>query len=310
VLKNDGTPYLVFTPFYNRSKAICELHHMIKYEYASHTLIPYDYKNLHVITDDNVNKNEISLQSLGFIAQILTPHQLLTPMQKLERFASKLCDYQKDRDYLAFDASSGLSTDLRFGTLSIRTLLRWLRDQKKRGADTEPFFRQLIFRDFYAMLLYHFPHLEKRNFRYRFRGEENEEYFQAFCNAQTGVAIVDAGVRQLLETGEMHNRVRMIVASFFTKNLLLPWQWGERFFSEHLMDYDAASNILSWQWSAGTGVDPQPYFRIFNPTTQSEKFDKNQLYITRYLPNDYRLEPIDDHKESSAKALEYFKKSL
>lgn len=108
----------------------------------------------------------------------------------------------------------------------------------------------------------------------------------------------------------MHNRVRMICASFFTKNLLLPWQLGEAFFAQHLMDYDASSNILSWQWSAGTGVDPQPYFRIFNPTTQSEKFDKTQAYQKRHLPSNYTLTPIVDHKESSKKALEYFKNSL
>ncbi|MDP1784123.1 MAG: FAD-binding domain-containing protein, partial [Sulfuricurvum sp.] len=147
--------------------------------------------------------------------------------------------------------------------------------------------------------------------------------------ARTGIPIVDAGVKELLATGEMHNRVRMICASFFTKNLLLPWQWGEAFFAQHLMDYDAASNLLSWQWSAGTGVDPQPYFRIFNPYTQTAKFDKEGVYIKEYLPemsevpakilgdeallrqypfSDYN-KPIVDHKLSSKNALDYFRSS-
>lgn len=219
-----------------------------------------------------------------------------------------------------------LSVDLRFGTISIRKVLRWIVEQKREGIDTEPFFRELIFREFYAMLLYHFPYLSQHNFRYPFKGVENANYFEAFCSARSGVPIVDAGIRELLETGAMHNRVRMITASFFTKNLLLPWQWGEIFFAKHLNDYDASSNILSWQWSAGTGVDPQPYFRIFNPYTQAAKFDSTGVYIRKWLPelaalspkilhNEEALStlglsnyppPIVNQKVSSKKALEYF----
>lgn len=330
VLKNDGTPYLVFTPFYNKAKAVFQPEHMAKSPSTLQQLINFDYTPIHSINEHGYKTLPISLKSIGFEPQTLTHHQQKTPQEKLNHFASKLASYSHNRDIMTLEGTSGLGADLRFGTIGVRMVLRWLVEQKKQGIDTEPFFRQLIFRDFYAMLLAHFPRLTTRNFRYLFKGIENNDYFQAFCTAQTGVPIVDAGVKQLLETGEMHNRVRMICASFFTKNLLLPWQWGESFFARHLMDYDASSNILSWQWSAGTGVDPQPYFRIFNPYTQTFKFDKEGKYIKKYLPElenipkkfladesllgqctiaNY-LKPIVDHKISSKKALDYFHSSI
>lgn len=327
VLKNDGTPYLVFTPFYNRTKTIFRADHSAAYLNVPQNLIDFEYDDLHHIQGETRTKFPISLPSIGFEECFLTPFQRMKPQDKLALFASKLKYYTHDRDFMTREGTSGLNTDLRFGTISVRAVLRWLIEQKQHGIDTEPFFRQLIFRDFYAMLLYHFPHLTTQNFRYHFKGVENNQYFEAFCTARTGVPIVDAGVRELLETGEIHNRVRMICASFFTKNLLLPWQWGEKFFAQHLMDYDAASNILSWQWSAGTGVDPQPYFRIFNPYTQTGKFDKEGTYIKHYLPelsdlpakflgdesllmqysSTHYPKPIVDHKTSSQKALNYFK---
>lgn len=330
ILKSDATAYQVFTPFYNRAKTLFTPDHMKEFFPVKQQLISFDYTALHCIEGTSHSTKSIAPESIGFIPQTLTPKQRLSPEKKWEYFSERIADYAKNRDYFALDATSGLSVDLRFGTISIRQILRRLLEQKKRSIDTEPFFRQLVFREFYAMLLYHFPHLSDRNFRYPFAGIPNEEYFQAFCTAQTGVPIVDAGIRELLETGEMHNRVRMICASFFTKNLLLPWQWGEAFFAEHLNDYDAASNILSWQWSAGTGVDPQPYFRIFNPYTQSLKFDASGKYIRQWLPELAHLppahlsdektlffsdidgypKPIVNHKESSQKALRYFKNSL
>lgn len=327
VLKSDGTPYLVFTPYYNRAKVLFTPEHMVEYPRAEQQRIEFEYCFLHTIVGTDHSTQPITLESIGFTPQPLTPMQHLSPEAKLDLFAEKIENYSQNRDYMGLDATSSLSTDLRFGTLSIRSLLRWIVLQKKRGIDTEPFFRQLIFRDFYAMLLVHFPHLSERNFRYPFTGVPDEAAFEAFCAGRTGVPIVDAGIRELLISGEMHNRVRMIVASFFTKNLLLPWQWGESFFARHLNDYDAASNILSWQWSAGTGVDPQPYFRIFNPYTQTSKFDPEGVYIRQWLPqlaavstktlsneeelftlrmNDYPI-PIVHHKISSQKALEYFK---
>lgn len=330
VLKNNGTPYLVFTPFYNKSKTVFQPKHMAKSLPEAQKLLNFDYTSLHQVNEHTHTLLPISLESIGFQPQILTVHQQLTPHEKLMLFASNLTQYPHDRDIMALDGTSGLSTDLRFGTISVRAILRSLVEQKKQGIDTEPFFRQLIFRDFYAMLLYHFPTLAVQNFRYSFKGVENVDYFEAFCTAKTGVPIVDAGVKQLLETGEMHNRIRMICASFFTKNLLLPWQWGEQFFAQHLMDYDAPSNILSWQWSAGTGVDPQPYFRIFNPYTQTLRFDKEGIYSKKYLPAlldvpakflsdeavlmQYPIpnypKPIVNHKASSQKALEHFRNCL
>ena len=330
VLKNDGSAYLVFTPYYKRSQTIFTSEYMTEYFPANQEKITFDYSVIHAIKDSEHTLLPLNLHSLGFEVKELTPWQKTPPKEKLSYFASNLELYSKNRDFMSMDGTSGLSIDLRFGTLSIRALLRWLTKQKKLNIDTEPFFRQLIFRDFYAMLLAHFPDLAWKNFRYIFKGMEDEEKFHAFTTAQTGVPIIDAGVRQLIDTGEMHNRVRMICASFFTKNLRLPWQWGERFFAEHLMDYDASSNILSWQWSAGTGVDPQPYFRIFNPYTQTGKFDKEGTYIKKYLPeletipvkffadesllrqcviSDYPL-PIVDHKISSKQALDYFRSSV
>jgi len=326
VLKNDGTPYLVYTPFYNKSKTMFQSKHMAESLPAQQQLIDFDYTLVHSISEHGCQKLPISLKSIGFEPQTLTAQQQKLPQEKLNDFASKLANYAHDRDIMALEGTSGLDADLRFGTISVRSVLRWLVEQKKHGIDTEPFFRQLIFRDFYAMLLYHFPHLSTRNFRYPFRGIDNQDYFDAFCAAKTGVPIVDAGIRELLESGEMHNRVRMICASFFTKNLLLPWQWGESFFAQHLMDYDASSNILSWQWSAGTGVDPQPYFRIFSPYVQTLKFDKEGRYIKKYLPEladvpakflgdeallsqhsyDGYPKPIVNHKVSSKRALDYF----
>ena len=327
VLKNDGSPYLIFTPFYTRAKSLFTPEHMREYPPAVQQKSEFDYDFIHAIDQSRDTLSPIALESIGFYPRLLTEGQYDSPQKKLDRFAEKIDAYSQNRDYMALYGTSGLSTDLRFGTVSIRTVLRWMLEQKKRGTETEPFFRQLVFREFYAMLLYHFPHLSEHNFRYPFEGIPNEEFYKAFCTAQTGVPIVDAGITELLKNGEMHNRVRMICASFFTKNLLLPWQWGEAFFAEHLMDYDASSNILSWQWSAGTGVDPQPYFRIFNPYTQASKFDRDGSYITRWLPqlsslspqtlfnekalsegisSSYPL-PIVDHKSSSQKALEYFK---
>lgn len=330
VMKSDGSAYLVFTPYYNKSKTLFTPEHLREISPHKQSLIPFNYEPLYRFTESSVLEIPFELSSIGFEKQTLEPHQLSSPMEKLEEFGTKLSGYPHERDFMIEDATSHLSIDLRFGLISVRAVLRWLSVQKKRGIDTEPFFRQLVFRDFYAMLLYHFPHLETQNFRYRFKGVENNEYFERFQSGTTGVPIVDAGIRQLLNSGEMHNRIRMIVASFFTKNLLLPWQWGEAFFAQHLMDYEASSNILSWQWSAGTGVDPQPYFRIFNPYTQTAKFDKNGSYIKKHLlevvdiapkilANEEALnrsfstaypKPMLNHKESSKKALEYFKHSL
>ncbi len=327
ILKDDGTPYLVFTPFYNKAKALFSKEHFQKYTFGEHMLYGASYEGITKIDDNKEESLPLHIDSIGFTENLPDIDQVET---KLKALKANLSIYAKERDYLDKEVTSHLSIDLRFGTISIRSLLRFLVEQKNRGVDTEPFFRQLIFRDFYAYLLFHFPDLAWENYKYRFNGIEDEEKYSAFCEARTGVPVVDAGVRELLQTGLMHNRVRMICASFFTKDLLLPWQWGESFFAKYLLDYDAASNILSWQWSAGTGIDPQPYFRIFNPYLQSKKFDKEARYIKKWIPElrdldakklhdesyllNYSIEkypkPIVVHKEASQHALAYFKQRL
>jgi deoxyribodipyrimidine photo-lyase len=319
VLKDNGEPYFVFTPFYKKARATLEHKNIDEVKIAEHVLAQEDYEGIQI----KGKKLPLEFESIGFIKQDI---EIVNPHVKLKNFLKKIDKYQEMRDYLSSDATSGLSVDLRFGTISIRAVLRVL--FSLNDSKIEPFVRQLIFRDFYAYLLFHIPTLEIQNYKYDFNGIEDGEKFRAFCEAKTGVPIVDAGVRELLETGQMHNRVRMVVASFFTKDLLLPWQWGERFFASHLLDYDLASNALSWQWSAGTGVDPQPYFRVFNPYLQSEKFDKEACYIKKWLPElrdiapkflhdeTYLLKnsipnyprPVVIHKEAANRAISLFKK--
>lgn len=321
VLKENGEPYFVFTPFYKKARAALLGKNIDEVRIAEHFLVQEEYGGI----QKNGEKVELKLENIGFIKQNI---EIVNPHVKLENFLKKIDAYQEMRDYLWADATSALSVDLRFGTISIREVLRALFSLKNR--DIEPFIRQLIFREFYAYLLFHIPTLERQNYKYNFNGIEDEDKFRAFCEARTGVPIVDAGVWELLQTGIMHNRARMVAASFFTKDLLLPWQWGEKFFASHLLDYDAASNALSWQWSAGTGVDPQPYFRVFNPYLQSKKFDKEALYIKKWLPELLHVEaksihdeqfllnatikgyprPIINHKEAKSRALDYYKKSL
>jgi len=325
VHKADQTPYLVFTPFYNKAKTLFTKQHLQAFPFAEHKLFSTDYEGIEKLQTSGKTKLETAIESIGFKA---IPLYFNEPPEILNTF--ELSDYEKNRNIPQLQGTSGLSIHLRFGTLSIRELLRYLSRQKKAGIQTEAFFRQLVFRDFYAYLLYHFPRIEKENYKYRFTGIEDKTKYKSFCEAQTGVPIIDAGINELLQTGNMHNRVRMICASFFTKDLLLPWQWGEAFFAQHLLDYDASANILSWQWSAGTGVDPQPYFRIFNPYLQSKKFDKDADYIKGLCPELSEIEPklLHDedalfehtiphypkpmvrHKEAAKKALEYFREVL
>ncbi|MDD3835575.1 MAG: deoxyribodipyrimidine photo-lyase [Sulfurimonas sp.] len=321
ILKADGTTYFVFTPFYKKAKLILESKNIDAIPRAKQTLFSLDYDGLiKVDADKNISKVELNIQNIGFKKVEL---EIISPYEKLEDLVKKLHRYKEDRDFLSLDSSSHLSVDLRFGTIGIREVLRRIMPLE----NSEAFVRQLIFRDFYAYLLFHLPCIEHKNYKYSFNGIEDEQKFRIFCEAKTGVPIVDAGVRELLKSAEMHNRVRMVVASFFTKDLLLPWQWGESFFAKHLLDFDKASNVLSWQWSAGTGVDPQPYFRVFNPYLQSKKFDKDGIYIKKHIEElrdiepkylhdeDYLLnnsiknypKPMLRHKEAAKKAIEIFK---
>ena len=272
VLKDDGTPYLVFTPFYKKARVVLESKNIDSIHKVKQILYKANYES------------KISLESMGFVKQEVFLNSSIE--KKIDYLKENLKNYQEKRDYLDSNVTSDLSIELRFGLIGIRRLIRELKGLE----GSESFIRQLIFRDYYAYLLFHFPYIETKNYKYSFNGIQDKEKLNSFINAQTGFPLIDAGVQELLKTGKMHNRVRMVVASFFTKDLLLPWQWGESFFAKHLLDYDVASNVLSWQWSAGTGVDPQPYFRIFNPYLQSKKFDKETRYIKKHLP---QLDSID-----------------
>ncbi|WP_304544856.1 cryptochrome/photolyase family protein [Sulfurimonas microaerophilic] len=308
ILKKDGTPYLLFTPFYKVAMERLKSKDLTEVKIGSMQLLSYNYEDTP------------SLSDMGFVKQNIT---LPKARQKLEDFKKKLADYKTQRDFPSLNGTSELSVSIRFGVLGIREIVRELFAIQ----GSYDFIRELIFREFYAYLLFHFPSLETQNFKYTFQGIKDSQKFEKFVNAKTGVPFIDAGVRELLTKGKMHNRVRMVVASFFTKDLLLPWQMGEAFFAKYLLDYDKASNVLSWQWSAGTGVDPQPYFRVFNPYLQSKKFDKDVIYIKKYLPElqeipskylhdeHYLLsndipnypKPMVVHKEAAKRAIELFK---
>lgn len=291
VLKDDGSTYYLFTPFYKKALKILEKKSIEKVTIGTLDLINEDYEGMFRLENNSFIKVDITLKNLGFIEQAL---ELTSPKLKAEAFKKQLHSYKEKRDFLNSDVASNLSVDLRFGIIGIRELLRTFLSLE----NSEAFIRQLIFRDYYAYLLFHIPSLESENYKYSFNGIEDAQKYKIFCQAKTGIPIVDAGIRELLTTGNMHNRVRMVVASFFTKDLLLPWQWGEKFFAQHLLDYDKASNVLSWQWSAGTGVDPQPYFRVFNPYLQSKKFDKDAQYIKKYCPELTDVDARKIHDES------------
>lgn len=323
VLKSDGSPYYVFTPFYNKARVILNDKKLEKSVFVKQNLFQDDYEGILNINEKlETTKLPLAIKSIGFDEVDL---DIVPAKKKLQDFKENIVVYKEKRDFLASEVTSKLSVDLRFGTIGIREVLRFMFENEP--LHVEPFIRQLIFRDFYAYLLFHIPQLEHENYKYAFNGIKDSKKYELFCKAKTGFPIVDAGVRELLQTGDMHNRVRMVVASFFVKDLLLPWQWGEAFFAKHLLDYDKASNVLSWQWSAGTGVDPQPYFRVFNPYLQSKRFDKDGVYIRRYVSElesleakylhdeNYLLEhdikgypkPIVKHKEAAKKAIEIFR---
>lgn len=281
VLKKDGTPYLVFTPYYRACKALYTQFYALEYKRGKQSLANFDYNVFLSIQGHTQKPLHVRIESIGFEPLHVT---ILEPEKALKIFTCKVDAYDEKRDFLDADATSHLSSYLRFGTISIREVVRFLVTLKQQGHTTEPFFRQLIFREFYAYLLYHFPRLAWENYKYAPPISNDAEAYERFILAQTGYPLIDAAVSELLSTGLMHNRARMVVGSFFTKHLMLPWQKGEAFFAKHLLDYDASANVLSWQWCAGTGIDPQPYFRIFNPYRQSMKFDKEARYIKRYLP--------------------------
>jgi len=305
VLKDDGDPYVVFTPFKRRW-----------FDLIRSGLDPSDPLSKSSIfktypSEDHIDKflkweNKAAIPSLnemGFSAtDISIPSREVS--QKIIR------EYSQKRDYPALDATSRLGIHFRFGTLSIR--------EKAATASVlnETYLNELIWRDFYSQILYHFPHVVNGPFREKYDAIQwmnDEGDFEKWCQGKTGFPLVDAGMRQLNTEGFMHNRIRMLTASFLTKHLLVDWRWGEAYFAEKLLDFDLASNNGGWQWAAGCGTDAAPYFRIFSPDAQLKKFDKNLEYVIKYVPEFGTSEypaPMVDHKYARERCLKVYKEAL
>lgn len=286
VTKTDGTPYTIFTPY--KKKWI-------------DTFSPVDAQTISLVNTKNFlecNFTLITLEEMGFRkAQIQVPEYNLNVIE----------EYAEQRDFPSKNANSYLGTHLRFGTVSIREIVSKL-------DYSSTFLSELIWREFFKQILYNFPQVIHSNFKSKYDGIEwknNPEEFKAWCEGKTGYPIVDAGMKELNETGLMHNRVRMITAGFLCKHLLIDWRWGEAYFASKLLDYDLSSNNGNWQWAAGTGCDAAPYFRIFNPTEQQKKFDKDFVYIERWNSNwRSNKNTIVDHKFARKRALETYAKGI
>lgn len=294
VVKKDGNPYMVYTPYMNVWKS----------QFKSQSLEVYDTKSKCSNLIKNSELPNLSLSDIGFTKSNQNiAEYTVTP--------SLIQDYEETRNFPAKDSTSRLGPHLRFGTVSIRQMA-----QKAIAEDNEIFWQELIWREFFMQILWHFPHTAKDSFKSKYDRIEwrnNEQEFKKWCEGNTGYPLVDAGMRELNKTGFMHNRVRMLVGSFLCKHLLIDWRWGESYFAEKLHDYDMASNIGNWQWVAGSGVDAAPYFRIFNPTTQIQKFDKNHDYIKKWVPEYQELtypQPIVDHKIARERCLKTYKEAL
>ena len=287
VMKADGTPYTVFTPYKNKWLSI------------------YTFKEIKpkiVFENFYQEYNEFpSFQSLGFSESNIIVRDFNL---------NNLDSYGESRNFPALDSTSYLGPHLRFGTISIRQIIAEL------NQSNAAFLSELIWREFFMQILFHFPKVITSNFRTKYDGikwRNNKEEFEKWCLGETGYPLVDAGMRQLNKTGYMHNRVRMVTASFLCKHLLIDWRLGEAYFAKKLLDFDLASNNGNWQWVAGTGCDAAPYFRIFNPSEQLKKFDTSSTYIKTWLPeldtDKYSL-PIVDHKLARARALKAYKDGI
>ncbi|MGF1532881.1 MAG: cryptochrome/photolyase family protein [Bernardetiaceae bacterium] len=297
VLKDDGKPYTVFTPYAKkwRKTAPQELFNSFDNLSASTNFYKKKYEEKFSVP---------TLQEMGF-----QPSSLIAfPAKQVPD--DRLARYADLRDLPGREGTTRLSVHLRFGTISVRQLAR----QAKDLSDT--FINELIWRDFYMMILWHFPHVAQEAFRpeYDFIAWQNDESaFMSWCAGQTGYPMVDAGMRQLNQTGYMHNRVRMVVASFLTKHLLIDWRWGEAYFAQKLLDFELSSNNGGWQWAAGSGCDAAPYFRVFNPTAQLKKFDPDLKYVKKWISEygDFSYPaPIVDHAYARQRALDTYKAGL
>ena len=285
VLTQSGSPYTVFTPYKDAWLRKVDAFYLSAYPIAKHAA------RLAVLPA-GVSAHLPTLATIGFepsnLRSLKIPIGSAGAQALLADFLPRLAAYGEARDFPAVKGPSYLSIHLRFGTVSIRELATAAHARHTRGAAV--WLSELIWRDFYHQILHHHPHVVERSFKPAYdrivwdSGAQAEAMFSAWCEGRTGYPLVDAAMAQINQTGYMHNRLRMIVASFLTKDLGLDWRWGERYFATHLNDFDLAANNGGWQWAASTGCDAQPYFRIFNPTTQSRKFDPEGKFIRRYLP--------------------------
>jgi deoxyribodipyrimidine photo-lyase len=292
VVKKDGSPYTIYTPY---SKAWKE-----KYAEGNKARYPSEKHQ-----DRFIKTNPFPFPSLRQIGFTETKQEI--PPTSLDEEIIR--NYEQTRNLPAVHGTSRLSIHLRFGTVSIRELAA------KASRWNATWLNELIWREFFMMILWHFPQVVTESFKSKYdriQWRNNEVEFQKWCAGETGYPMVDAGMRELNHTGFMHNRVRMVVASFLTKHLLIDWRWGEAYFAEKLLDYELSSNNGNWQWCAGCGCDAAPYFRIFNPYEQQKKFDPDLIYIRRWI-KDYQpgyLDPIVDHEFARNRALKVFKDAL
>ncbi|HEA29331.1 MAG TPA: deoxyribodipyrimidine photo-lyase [Leeuwenhoekiella sp.] len=296
VVKGDGDPYVVYTPYMRTWKDNFNEKKNLEIHYTSQYL-----KNLY----QNSRLPNLSLSNMGFTKSSLKfPEYEVTP--------TLIDNYEDTRNFPALDhGTSRVGAHLRFGTVSVRKTMK-----KAIAEKNEVFWNELIWREFFMQILDHYPKTIDHAFRKKYDRVEyrnNEKEFEKWKNGKTGFALVDAGMRQLNTTGYMHNRVRMLTAGFLCKHLLIDWRWGEAYFAEKLLDYEQASNVGNWQWAAGSGVDAAPYFRIFNPMTQVEKFDKDHKYIKEFVPEfgtDAYPEKMVDHKEARERCLKVYKEAI
>jgi deoxyribodipyrimidine photo-lyase len=293
VVKADGSPYTVFTPYSKKWKE----------KLASEDIQFFESERL---------LDRLKPMSTGYFPELpeigYQPQSIIFPDKNFDQFLIE--NYAKTRDFPAENGTSRLGIHLRFGTISIRKLTLFAQQY------SAVFLNELIWRNFYMDILWHFPHVMAKSFKpvYDFiPWRNNESEFDRWCNGQTGYAIVDAGMRELNQTSYMHNRVRMVVASFLTKHLLIDWRWGEAYFAEKLLDYELASNNGGWQWASGSGCDASPYFRVFSPELQTKKFDHDLKYIRKWVP-EYGTsaypQPIVEHVFARNRAIETYRKAL
>ncbi len=289
VLKADGKPYTIYTPFKNlwRKQFVADEHLPYSIEKITEHFAASSYE-FPMLSTFGMEKSSVCVKPFSL---------------------DDLVDYPQMRDLPAEDKTSYLSPHLRFGTIGIRSLVQKVKHH-------EVFLNELIWREFFMQILYHFPKVVHQSFKIKYDAipwRNNEVEFEAWCKGETGYPMVDAGMRQLNETGYMHNRVRMVVASFLCKHLLIDWRWGEAYFAQKLLDYDLSANNGNWQWAAGTGCDSAPYFRVFNPTAQLEKFDKKGIYVRTWVKDLDELsypQPIVEHKMARERAIATYKLAL